>query len=146
MKVGWKAMDSRGSTLYPFENKADKNVKPVGKGQMSDDSILREKARNLILAGILPDRPPDHMWGGAGASAQCIVCSARVKREEVRLEIEYTLDDGAGTGNYHVHVRCYSALESERHKLQLARSAPHTPGETASGAPESMVDGRKKGA
>jgi hypothetical protein len=75
-----------------------------------DDSGLHEKARNLIMAGILPARPPDRMWGGAGAGTLCIVCGAPVRRDQTGLEIEYTLD-GAGIRNHHVHVRCYSALE-----------------------------------
>jgi hypothetical protein len=91
---------------------------------VSDDNILRERARNLILAGIFPARPPDRMWGGWGGAdreVKCIVCSSPVKQGEVRLEIEYELDSGAGRSNHQVHVRCYSALESERRQLQLAR-------------------------
>jgi hypothetical protein len=84
---------------------------------MNDDSVLHEQARNLILAAILPNRPPDRMWGGAGSGAPCMVCRLPVKHEQTGLEIEYALHDGAGTSNHHVHVRCYSALETERQKI-----------------------------
>src|SRR5690349_19528270 len=70
---------------------------------MSDDSILRERARALILSGILPNRPPDRMWGGAGAGDRCVVCSGSVTANQTCLEIEYTRHDGASTSNHHLH-------------------------------------------
>lgn len=77
-----------------------------------------------MLAGILPDRPPpDRIWGGGGNGLQCVVCGASVTRDQTGLEIEFTARDGAGTGNYHMHVACYSALEFERYQLWTARDA-----------------------
>ena len=87
---------------------------------MSDDSILREKARKAIQAGNLPYRRPDRMWGGSGDGAQCVVCGAPVKHDEVQLELEFTGDDGASAGNYCCHIRCFSALELELQNFELA--------------------------
>jgi hypothetical protein len=83
---------------------------------MSNDDNLRDKARALILVAKILKRPPDRMWGGTGTGAWCILCSERVKRGEVGLEIEYEVA-GKSTTNYHIHVACYSALESERYEV-----------------------------
>lgn len=111
------------SKTHPLEEKADLATSlPPGKARSaSDGGVLREKARNLILARIVPDRPPDRMWGGAGVGVPCVICSASVTRDQVGLEIEYT--QGVERSNYHAHVPCYAALESERHQLRLSRPA-----------------------
>ena len=56
------------SHLYAFEDKADGDPSRLGGETPSAnaDCALREKARNLMLAGILPDRPPDRIWGRGG--------------------------------------------------------------------------------
>jgi hypothetical protein len=87
---------------------------------MCDKCILRGKAREVILAGTL-DRPPDRIWGGAGGGAPCLVCGKTVQHGEVGLEIEYTLEEGAGANSYQAHVACYSALEHALAELELAR-------------------------
>jgi hypothetical protein len=81
---------------------------------MSDDALLQEKARELIRAGKLPGRRPERIWGGAGFGGRpCTLCGARIKRDEMALEIEVNGADGAGTTYAHLHVRCFSVLESE---------------------------------
>lgn len=89
-------------------------------GQMNDDGILRRKAREAIEAGSLPERCPDRMWGGPGDGAPCTICGAPVKHDESQLDLEFARDDGAGGSQYHVHVRCFAALESERRNLDPA--------------------------
>jgi hypothetical protein len=37
-----------------------------GAGRMSDERTLREKIREMIQVGTLPNRRPDRMWGGPG--------------------------------------------------------------------------------
>jgi hypothetical protein len=89
---------------------------------MSDECPLREKAREVIKAGTLPNRSPDRTWGGPGVGADCIVCRAPVTRDEVEFEIEFARDgDNPGLDKYHVHIRCFAAWESERHNLDVAR-------------------------
>jgi hypothetical protein len=91
---------------------------------MSDESGLREKAREVIRAGKLPDRRPDRMWGGPGAGTTCAVCSIPVERDEVEFEIEFARNGGApGLDRYHVHARCLAAWGIERHNLESGREA-----------------------
>jgi hypothetical protein len=82
---------------------------------MSDECTPREKAREVIQAGKLPNRRPDRMWGGPGVGADCTICGAPVKRDEVEFEIEFAgSGQGSGLHTYHVHVRCFAAWEFER--------------------------------
>ena len=82
---------------------------------MSDDSTLREKARELLRSGRLPDRQPDRMWGGTAAHADCAICGASLRRDEVAFEIEFANNgDGSDADRYHLHTRCFAAWDLER--------------------------------
>lgn len=107
--------------LHLLEDNVD-NVTPgtpTAFDQASVDSILRAKAREAIEAGTLPNRRPDRMWGGPGVGAQCTICGAPVRHDELELEMEFTLDAGPGPSKHHVHIRCFSALEFEMRNCQL---------------------------
>jgi hypothetical protein len=92
-----------------------------GAGRMSDERTLREKIREMIQVGTLPNRRPDRMWGGPGGGAECTICSVPVRLDEVELEIEFARNgNDPGLDNYHLHYRCLAAWESERHNLELA--------------------------
>jgi hypothetical protein len=81
----------------------------------TDEGALREKAREVILAGKLPNRRPDRTWGGPGLGSDCTICSTPVKPEEVEFEIEFDHEGGdRGPDNYHVHLRCFVAWDFER--------------------------------
>jgi hypothetical protein len=83
---------------------------------MSDESLLREKAREVIETGTLPNRRPDRTWAGRGVGAECAICRAPVTRDEIEYEIEFARNgDDSGLDSYHVHVRCLEAWVSERH-------------------------------
>src|SRR6266566_1786659 len=85
---------------------------------MNEECTLREKAREVIQGGKLPNRNPDRMWGGPGGGAGCTICSAPVKRDELEFEIEFARDgDDPGLNTYHVHIRCFAAWQFERHNL-----------------------------
>jgi hypothetical protein len=86
----------------------------------SDDGVLRERVRQAIKAGKLPSRRPDGMWGGPGAGAECTVCNAPVKEDEVEFEVEFRNGNGSGLDRYRVHRRCLAVWESERHNLELS--------------------------
>lgn len=89
---------------------------------LNDESVLREKAREVIQAGKLPNRRPDRTWGGLGAGAECIICRAPLKPDEVEFEIEFVRNgNNPGLDQYHVHLRCFAAWELERDNLDLAR-------------------------
>ena len=82
---------------------------------MNDENALREKARQAIQGGMLPNRSQDRMWGGPGAGANCVICNESVNREELEVEIEYARDgDDPRVNTYHFHVRCFGAWEFER--------------------------------
>lgn len=88
---------------------------------MDDECARREKAREVIQAGKLPNRPPDRMWGGPGVGADCTICSASVKLDELELEIEFARNGGdAGVSTYHVHIPCFAAWQLECHNVDLA--------------------------
>ena len=81
---------------------------------MSDEITLREKARELVRAGKLPNRRPDRVWGGAGfAERKCTLCGESVKQDELALELEFTRDDHGRVINPCLHVRCFSILDGE---------------------------------
>jgi hypothetical protein len=88
---------------------------------MSDEITLREKARELVRAGKLPNRRPDRVWGGAGfAERKCMLCGESVKQDELALELEFTRDDDGGLTNPCLHVRCFSILDGELRNRQAA--------------------------
>jgi hypothetical protein len=79
---------------------------------------MNEKAREVIQGRKLPNRPPDRMWGGPSAGADCAICGAPVKRAELEFEIEFAPDaDDPGLTTYHVHIPCFAAWQLERDKL-----------------------------
>lgn len=81
----------------------------------SDDAALREKAREVVRAGRLPNRRPDRTWGGSGGGADCTICGTPVKSDELEFEIEFAGSrKGSVADTYHVHIRCFRAWEFER--------------------------------
>ena len=99
---------------------------------MSDDSFLRKKAREVIQAGNLPNRPPDHVWGGPGTGADCAICGASMKHGEVELEIEFSRGDCPDSSSYLVHLRCFSILELERQNLSRGAISARPQAQSAS--------------
>jgi hypothetical protein len=91
---------------------------------MTDKSTLEKKAREAIQARTLPNHPPTSMWGGPGCGAGCAVCGEPLQRDEIEYELEFAdnPDDGR-LRTYHVHVKCFTAWERERHNLQAAGHA-----------------------
>jgi len=79
---------------------------------MPDELILRQKAREVVRSGKLPSRAPDRTWGGPGVNAECAVCSRKVGKDEMELEIQFAHD--GDLDKFHVHIRCFAAWEFER--------------------------------
>jgi hypothetical protein len=68
-----------------------------------------------VLSGKLPNRTPDHTWGGPGSGAECGICGLRIDQDETELEIEFRREDeGRFSDQYQVHVRCFGVWERER--------------------------------
>jgi hypothetical protein len=98
----------------------DQTPRSEGLTQMKDDGPLREQAREAIRARKLPERRPNRTWGGPGLGAQCAICDAPVKPDQVEVELEFA--PGSSADNYHVHARCFVAWEAERRDLEPART------------------------
>lgn len=115
---------------------------------MSEDVMLRYKARSLIRAGKLPMQRPDRIWGGAGfGGCQCALCGLAIKQAEVAFEVEFMRDEDASAASVHLHTRCFLAMEVELLKLESERgitakgdagskgyAQPRTDGADASGS------------
>lgn len=84
------------------------------RSRVSDDSARREKAREVVQAGKLPNRQPDRMWGGPGVGAKCSICNVPVNRDETEFEIEFAQEGAdARPQTHHVHSRCFAAWQLE---------------------------------
>ena len=88
---------------------------------MSDQSTLRQKAREAILAGKLPHRRPERMWAGPGVGSPCTICDKPVERDEIEYELDFTLDHSQPTPR--VHLRCFAAWEFFCRYFEAAREA-----------------------
>lgn len=96
---------------------------------MSDESALRQKAREAIHGGQIPGIPPERTWGGPGGGSRCAICGLVVKRDEMEFELEFAgADVDSAPMSYHVHIRCFAAWEFERHHVDPAGTAPRPNG------------------
>jgi hypothetical protein len=87
-----------------------------------DEGLLREKAREAIQAGKLPQRAPDRLWGGTGRGETCVLCGDSLGEGQASLELEYTGNRYShGKTSYLLHVRCFSAVELEQAMTDLSR-------------------------
>jgi len=85
---------------------------------MTDENDLRQKARAIMVAGKLPRRRPDRIWGGLGVGVACAVCDRPVQPSEMEVAIQFALDgDNSGLDKFHVHDRCFAAWEFERENV-----------------------------
>jgi hypothetical protein len=75
--------------------------------------LLRERAREGIRSGKLPNRKPSSTWGGSGNGARCAVCDGNLSRDQVELEFEVKHQDGTNNATYRMHVSCYTIWEAE---------------------------------
>ena len=85
---------------------------PKSTKNLSEEILLRTKARELIQSGVLPSRRPDRMWGGRGLGHICALCSVAIPANELEWQMEYR-DGGVGSTEFHIHMRCYEILEFE---------------------------------
>jgi hypothetical protein len=76
---------------------------------------LRERVRDGIRSGKLPNRKPSSTWGGSGNGARCAVCDGNLRRDQVELEFEVKHQDGTNNTTYRMHVSCYTTWEAELH-------------------------------
>jgi hypothetical protein len=85
---------------------------------MPDKPTLRDKARDAVRCGSLPTRFPSRVFGGPGSGNACAVCGQQIRRQEMELELEFTMQDApARTDRYRLYPACCNAWESERTKI-----------------------------
>ena len=90
---------------------------------MSDDAILREKAREAVRNGTLPTSKPSHLLGGPARSGDtCALCGEPLTQGQAELEVEF---DGASKSDRNCfHPRCFAAWELECTKIDGPSEPP----------------------
>ena len=82
---------------------------------MQDESVLRDRVRQLLHMNRIPRRPSDRTWGGPGVGVLCAVCERPVTNSDFEMEIQFAYDGAARRlDKFHLHVRCFAAWELER--------------------------------
>ena len=76
---------------------------------------LREVARGRIARGELPCvDPPLRMWGGYGQGEGCVLCDTMIKRSEVALEVEVSIEGKVKVLWFHTVCQSIWQLECAR--------------------------------
>ena len=75
------------------------------------ESELRERARELIREGRLPDRAPARVWGGPGTGVQCALCAEAIPANEMEYEADAIF--GSSVRTLHFHFVCHAAWQLE---------------------------------
>jgi hypothetical protein len=84
---------------------------------MADEPTLADRARAAIRSG-LPARAPNRRFGGRGSGAVSPVCGEVVASDQAEIEVEFNRHGPTpGLDRHHLHARCFTAWESERHKI-----------------------------
>jgi hypothetical protein len=88
------------------------------------ESDLRERARELIREGRLPDRAPARVWGGPGSGIACSLCEQAIPANEMEYEADAAVAGAVHT--LHFHFVCHAAwqLECLRADFDARASAP----------------------
>lgn len=79
------------------------------------DRHLRDRVRQVLQAGQLPNRGPDNIQGGLGSGAPCTICETAIGPADIELVIQFARSDVRA--RHLVHLRCYSIYEDERQNL-----------------------------
>ena len=89
------------------------------------ESELRERARELIREGRLPDRAPARVWGGPGSGAVCTLCAEAIPATELEYEADASV--GSTVRTLHFHFVCHAAWQLECLRADFdARAGAHS--------------------
>ena len=89
------------------------------------ESELRERARELILDGRLPDRAPARVWGGPGTGVECALCAETIPPNEMEYEADAAIGNAVRT--FHFHFVCHAAWQLECLRADFdARPSPQS--------------------
>lgn len=84
-----------------------------------DEGALRERAKNLLVAGRLPFSDPDTSWAGSGRGEPCCVCEVPVQPDEIGFDLAFR--SPTREVELHMHSRCRIAWEQARVSRALAK-------------------------
>jgi hypothetical protein len=89
---------------------------------MSNEVEVRAQARHALISDKIPRCDPDRTWGGPGADMPCTIRAKRVTVSQMEYELQFRHDGATpDLDRYHLHLRCFSAWEMERTKLEGRR-------------------------
>ena len=89
-------------------------------------TTLRDSAREAIKSGRLPSGKPARTLGGLGSGRSCALCSTLLLPTQMEIEIEFNRNGSMQElDKYHLHPRCFAALEFEIQSLS-AQGSRHT--------------------
>jgi len=77
-----------------------------------DESVLRERARQLLVSGKLPFSDPAASWAGSGRGEACCVCQVLVRADEIGFDLSFRMPQREV--ELHMHSRCRIAWEQAR--------------------------------
>ena len=94
------------------------------------ESELRERARELIREGRLPDRAPARVWGGPGSGVTCALCAEAIPASEMEYEADAAV--GSAVQTLHFHFVCHAAWQLECLRVDYDRRTEAGTGEPTS--------------
>jgi hypothetical protein len=77
-----------------------------------DETSLRERARQLLLAGRLPSSDPATSWAGSGRGERCCVCQVLVRPDQIGFDLAFRMPQREV--ELHMHSRCRIAWDQAR--------------------------------
>jgi len=145
--VTFRQSRNPGSTFYRGSAGSGRKLcKDVGR--MSDESLVRQQAREAIEAGRLPSHHPRRVWGGPGTGGCCAVCGHATEPHQIEFELDFGLDEESPSSvNYFAHSACFEAWKSELWHIRAGErpeSSPRT-AEGRHGLPSASFDGTMDG-
>lgn len=78
------------------------------------EETLRATIRERVMAGTLPRKPPQKVWGGRGTRRQCAACDEIISDAEVEIEVEVETEAAGSAHHLFFHPRCRVLWEEER--------------------------------
>jgi hypothetical protein len=70
---------------------------------------LRDRAREEIRNGRLPDSPPASIWAGPGSGLPCVVCGDPI----APAQVEYEVSGPSSTDSFRFHLPCHTQWQIE---------------------------------
>ena len=74
------------------------------------DSALRNRARELIQQGQLPDALRSRVWGGKGSGGPCALCSLAILHDDAEYEVAVP---SGKESSLRFHFHCFAAWQLE---------------------------------